>query len=52
VARLTGTSPGEEAEGDGFDEALEQLLRGETPTAPGERGEDAEPGEPGPDSGR
>ncbi|MRG60752.1 hypothetical protein GE115_12860 [Agromyces sp. CFH 90414] len=40
VARLTGAdTTGSEAD-DEFDQALEQLLRGETPAAPGEDGED------------
>ncbi|WP_350349971.1 zinc-dependent metalloprotease [Agromyces sp. G08B096] len=40
VARLTGAdTSGAEAD-DEFDQALEQLLRGETPTAPGEDGEE------------
>ncbi len=40
VARLTGTdAQGSDAD-DEFDQALEQLLRGETPAAPGEDGEE------------
>jgi hypothetical protein len=51
VARLTGTATGDESADDGFDEALEQLLRGETPAAPSEDGDGA-PGEPGSGSDR
>ena len=48
VARLTGTATGDEEVDDGFDEALEQLLRGETPPAPDGEGDDAgEAGETG-----
>ena len=39
VARLTGTDTAEATADDEFDQALEQLLRGETPAAPGEDGE-------------
>ncbi|WP_448812008.1 zinc-dependent metalloprotease [Agromyces bauzanensis] len=40
VARLTGSDTAESEAGDEFDQALEQLLRGETPAAPGEDGEE------------
>lgn len=40
IARLTGTDTSESAADDEFDQALEQLLRGETPTAPGESGDE------------
>ncbi|MEF3404465.1 zinc-dependent metalloprotease [Agromyces sp. CCNWLW203] len=40
VARLTGTDTAEAEADDEFDQALEQLLRGETPAAPGEDGEE------------
>ncbi|QAY73593.1 zinc-dependent metalloprotease [Agromyces protaetiae] len=40
VARLTGTDAEVNSADDEFDQALEQLLRGETPAAPGEDGED------------
>ncbi|WP_233437772.1 zinc-dependent metalloprotease [Agromyces laixinhei] len=40
VARLTGTDSAEAEADDEFDQALEQLLRGETPAAPGEDGEE------------
>ena len=39
VARLTGAEPDSEADVE-FDQALQQLLRGETPAAPGEDGEE------------
>ena len=39
VARLTGQTP-PDADDAEFDEALEQLLRGETPAGPGEGGEE------------
>jgi putative hydrolase len=39
IARLTGAESAGSAD-DEFDQALEQLLRGETPAAPGEDGED------------
>ncbi|WP_422386851.1 zinc-dependent metalloprotease [Agromyces albus] len=42
VARLTGAESRTEAD-DEFDQALEQLLRGETPAAPGEDGEEPAP---------
>ena len=42
VARLTGAESRSEAD-DEFDQALEQLLRGETPTGPGEDGEEPAP---------
>jgi putative hydrolase len=47
VARLTGTGAGPDAADADFDEALEQLLRGETPAAPGEHGDDDEGGPSG-----
>jgi putative hydrolase len=40
IARLTGVETPESAADDEFDQALEQLLRGETPAAPGEDGEE------------
>ena len=40
VARLTGNRTAESDADDEFDAALEQLLRGETPAAPGEDGEE------------
>lgn len=40
IARLTGTDTAETEADDEFDQALEQLLRGETPAAPGEDGEE------------
>ena len=40
IARLTGVETAESAADDEFDQALEQLLRGETPAAPGEDGEE------------
>ncbi len=40
VARLTGADTAESEADDEFDQALEQLLRGETPAAPGEDGEE------------
>lgn len=40
IARLTGADTLESEAGDEFDQALEQLLRGETPAAPGEDGEE------------
>jgi putative hydrolase len=40
IARLTGADTSESEAGDEFDQALEQLLRGETPAAPGEDGEE------------
>lgn len=52
IARLTGAESASSEADDEFDQALEQLLRGETPAAPGEGGE--EPGSPGasdPDAG-
>ena len=39
IARLTGSDTAEATADDEFDQALEQLLRGETPAAPGEDGE-------------
>ncbi|MGX5695947.1 zinc-dependent metalloprotease [Agromyces soli] len=47
VARLTGATP-PDAEDAEFDEALEQLLRGETPAGPGEGGEEPPSGEGSP----
>ncbi|WP_156998119.1 zinc-dependent metalloprotease [Agromyces terreus] len=47
IARLTGTvTAGSEADDD-FDQALEQLLRGETPAAPGEDGSEPDAGDQG-----
>lgn len=40
IARLTGADTTESDADDEFDQALEQLLRGETPAAPGEDGEE------------
>ena len=40
IARLTGATTAESEADEEFDQALAQLLRGETPTAPGEDGED------------
>ena len=40
IARLTGADTAESEADDEFDQALEQLLRGETPAAPGEDGEE------------
>jgi putative hydrolase len=40
VARLTGADTTDSAADDEFEHALEQLLRGETPAAPGEDGEE------------
>jgi putative hydrolase len=40
ISRLTGVETPESAADDEFDQALEQLLRGETPAAPGEDGEE------------
>ena len=40
IARLTGAETPESEADDEFDQALEQLLRGETPAAPGEDGEE------------
>ncbi|WP_307044883.1 zinc-dependent metalloprotease [Agromyces ramosus] len=40
IARLTGADTSESEADDEFDQALEQLLRGETPAAPGEDGEE------------
>jgi len=40
IARLTGADTPESEADDEFDQALEQLLRGETPAAPGEDGEE------------
>ena len=40
IARLTGADTSESEADVEFDEALEQLLRGETPAAPGEDGEE------------
>lgn len=40
IARLTGSDTSESEADDEFDQALEQLLRGETPAAPGEDGEE------------
>lgn len=39
IARLTGNDAAENEADDEFDQALEQLLRGETPAGPGEDGE-------------
>jgi putative hydrolase len=49
VARLTGATP-PDAEDAEFDEALEQLLRGETPAGPGEGGEEPPSSEESPTS--
>ncbi len=40
IARLTGATTAESEADEEFDQALAQLLRGETPTAPGEDGEE------------
>ncbi|HEY6799339.1 MAG TPA: zinc-dependent metalloprotease, partial [Agromyces sp.] len=40
IARLSGAESAGSAADDEFDQALEQLLRGETPAAPGEDGEE------------
>ncbi|WP_082590813.1 zinc-dependent metalloprotease [Agromyces sp. Soil535] len=40
IARLTGADTAETSADEEFDQALEQLLRGETPAAPGEDGEE------------
>jgi len=40
IARLTGTAAADSEADDGFDAALEQLLRGETPAGPGEGGDE------------
>ncbi len=40
IARLTGADTAESEADDEFDQALERLLRGETPAAPGEDGEE------------
>ncbi|MFD5866624.1 zinc-dependent metalloprotease [Agromyces sp. S2-1-8] len=42
IARLTGADSAENEADDEFDQALEQLLRGETPAGPGEDGESPE----------
>jgi putative hydrolase len=42
IARLTGAETPESEADDEFDQALEQLLRGETPAGPGEDGESPE----------
>ena len=40
IARMTGADTLKSEADDEFDQALEQLLRGETPAAPGEDGEE------------